>query len=119
MSLTKKIVLIALGVSLGIGLIAYLVDGGSTTFRTGDFIIYSAVISFMEVALLFVIGFVVLIAKINGPNKSPADREEVLDAPAKQQRMNHKEVARSFFLAGGLVLLIGTSLCFGGFFGSY
>jgi cytochrome c biogenesis protein CcdA len=118
MSLTKKIVLIALGVSLVIGLISYLLDGGGTTFQTGEYIIYTSVISFMEVALLFVIGFVVLIAKINGPSLKLKDGDDLLDS-LKEQRMNHKEVARSFFLAGGLILLIGTSLCFGGFFGSY
>jgi hypothetical protein len=118
MSLTKKIVLIALAVSLGIGLIAYLVDGGSTTFRTGEYILYTSVISFMEVALLFFIAFVVLIAKIEGPSLRLKEEDNVLDAP-KVKWMNHKEVARSFFLAAGLILLIGTSLCFGGFFGSF
>ena len=116
MSLTKKIVLIALGVSLGIGLIAYLVDGGSTTFRTGEFILYSSGICFIEVVLLFFIAFVVLIVKIEGPSLPLKAGENVLDGP-KNKRMNHKEVARSFFLAAGLILLIGTSLCFGGFFG--
>lgn len=121
MSLTKKIVLIALGVSLVIGLISYLFDGGMRTFQTGEFIIYSSVICFMEVALLFFIAFVVLIAKIDGPSlrlTKEVEGEEVLDSP-KRKRMNHKEVARSFFLAAGLILLIGTSLCFGGFFGTY
>ncbi|WP_020570084.1 hypothetical protein [Neolewinella persica] len=118
MSLTKKIVLIALGVSLLIGLIAYLADGGGNTFRTGEYILYTSAISFMEVALLFLIGLVVLIAKIDGPALRLKGEDDVLDSP-KNQRMNHKEVARSFFLAGGLILLIGTSLCFGGFFGSF
>jgi hypothetical protein len=118
MSLTKKIVLIALGVSLGIGLFSYLVDGGGTTFRVGEYILYTAVISFMEVVLLFVIGFIVLIAKINGPSLRLTGKDDVLDSP-KHKRMSHTEVARSFFLAGGLVLLIGTSLCFGGFSGSF
>ncbi|MFK8164454.1 MAG: hypothetical protein AB8H12_18560 [Lewinella sp.] len=117
MSLTKKIVLIALGVSLIIGLIAYLMDGGATTFRTEEYILYSAVISFMEVGLLFVTAFVILIVKINGPSLKLKGGDDVLDSP-EHRRMNHKEVARSFFLAAGLVLMIGTSLCFGGFFGA-
>ena len=116
MSLTKKIGLRAVGVSLVLGLIAYLFDIGSTPFRTGEYILYTSGICFIEVALLFFIAFVVLIAKIEGPVLKAKENEEILDLP-KQQRMNHKELARSFFLAAGLILLVGTSLCFGGFFG--
>jgi hypothetical protein len=104
-------------VSLCIALVVYLMDVGATPFRGAEFILYASIISFVEVALLFVIGFIVLIAKIDGSKLKISENNDVLDAP--KQRMNHKEVARSFFLAGGLILLIGTSMCFGGFFGVF
>lgn len=114
--MTKKIVLISLSVGLVIAGVAYAMDAYSNNFDISSYLLYTAVVSFFEVGILLVAGFIVLIAKIQGGRMRVDQEPEVLDAPLK--RMEHKELARSFFLAAGLVLLIGTSLCFGGFFGS-
>lgn len=115
--MTKKIVLISLGVALVFAGVAYFTDAYSYNFDISSYLLYTAVVSFFEVGILLVAGFIVLIAKIQGGRVKADPASELLDAPLK--RMEHKELARSFFLAAGLVLLIGTSLCFGGFMGSF
>lgn len=115
--MTKKIVLISLGVGLVIAGVAYAMDTYSDNFDISSYLLYTAVVSFFEVGILLLAGFIVLIAKIQGGSTKADPESELLDALLKP--MEHKELARSFFLAAGLVLLIGTSLCFGGFMGSF
>ena len=118
MSYTSKIVYISLAASLCLSLIVYLLE---TNYRQGfyfsEVLIGAAVISLGEVALLLLIGLGFLIIKPKLSTPSKAQGAEVLDAP--QKKVNYKERARSFFLAAGLVLLIGVSLCFGGFMGPF
>ncbi len=118
MSNTAKIVFISLGASLVISTLIYSIERGDQSgFYLGEIFLGSAVISLVEVFLLLLIGVVLWISKPKGTPARREVREEVLDSPATESVQ--KLEARSFFLAAGLVLLIGISLCFGAFSSSF
>lgn len=102
MSYRNKVLFVSLGLLMLAAILAYVADppgGGANTYSGLGYMMLLMMATGIEVFILLVIGI------IFKSRKSSTDGEE--NARIKQQ-------ANAYFLAMGLVLLVGASLCFGG-----
>lgn len=60
-----------------------------------------------------VTGVVILLGKHNGELNKRSDSREVLDVPERSEPLPYKERGLAHLAAGGLILLVGGSVCLG------
>lgn len=112
MSFTVRVILISLVVWLVVNLVGGLftaLDVSNGDFF-GGFWITGMFTGLVGVFGLFITGFVILLGKINGKRPMDNNSADLLDG--KPQPLSYQERALAFFAAAGVVLLVGTSICF-------
>jgi len=116
MSHQAKVIYTALGILVSIVVLAYL----TTMTNPGDkyaalgfglLVILAAV---AEALILLITGIYIRVKQRSDHTTSATPDPKVLDDTATERPLGYKQRARAYFLAAGLVLLVGGSLCFGG-----
>lgn len=99
MSYKSKVTYASIGAVMLLSMVAFFINGasGDQVYASLGYSILMMAGIILEVAVLLIIG---LVLYFTGPDKSP--------------NSERKQKGNAFFLAIGLVLLVGVSLCFGG-----
>lgn len=113
MSYTLKVILISLGIWLGLSLAVAALDGISGAGFSDTFLIGGLVIGLIGAAALFITAIVIFIAKLDGKKRDQPANPDVLDG--KPEKLSYQTRGLAFLAAAGVILLVGTSVCFGMF----
>ncbi|MBC6995166.1 hypothetical protein QWY85_05550 [Neolewinella lacunae] len=116
MSYQSKVIYISLGIFLVLTILSYAADygnQGSNNYAGLGYMLLMMCAIIAEVVVLFLIGIVMRLTHRPTPGIKPGD-PEILDDQRQPQVLDNKQKAKAYFLAMGLVLLVGVSLCFGG-----
>lgn len=118
MSYRLKVILYALGslTAIAITLILWMISGEKPedAIRGYSGLAFAMLITFLSIVeFLFLFGVAILM-RLRGRKLARKYREAGKTDLAIATTTKHDRKAKTFFLASGLVLLVGCSLCFGG-----
>lgn len=111
MSYKNKVFIVSLGILLVIAFLGYQADppgGGHNQYAGVGYMAFMMIGIIIECIVLFTIGMILYL----GRKKKPGIDADDIQVEAQFAELQQK--ANAYFLAMGLVLLVGASLCFGG-----
>ncbi|MEL7159791.1 MAG: hypothetical protein AAFN92_03460 [Bacteroidota bacterium] len=117
MSYRSRVIYLSLGLLVLVSVLAYfsvMSNTGGDKYAILGFGVVTLAWSIFEAFALLITGIVIRVRGEEGGVASLDDNEEILDAPTGDRPLTAKERASAYFIAMGLVLLVGASLCFGG-----
>lgn len=113
MSYTLKVILISLGVWLGLSLALATLSALTGSGFSDAFFLGGMVIGLIGAAALSLTAIVIFLARLDGKKRDQPENPDVLDG--KPQNLGYQIRGLAFLAAAGVILLVGTSVCFGMF----